>query len=442
MWLDAWLPLWRMRLHRNARLPRATLVRRNRRRFARLASFLARRSPYYARIMQERGIVPRRAEPEDFPVLTKADLVRHFDEIVTRPDLNRNRIEQFLASSRDPADLLDGRYVIVHSSGTSGQLSVCAYTLAEWVQGWVRLFHALPALGPMPRRTAFVGATNGHFASISLTHTAHWLTIGHLCRTRPFDINRPWREIIDGLNEFQPHNLSCYGSILAQLSAEQERGSLHLRPRNILCGGDPLTAQDREYVERVFGVPVFDVYATTETQVLGLLEPRSDGMVLLEDDLWIEVEPDHLLVTTLRNRTTPLVRYLIPDTVVLSPQENFRHYRGFRRIATMAGRKEDNLRLVNEQGVEDFIHPLLIVEFYVPGIDRFQVQRTSPASFVFRVKPRGTQTAAEQEALLREARLRWQAMLAQKNMRNVRYDVTLTGDLPNDPRTGKFRLVA
>ena len=441
MWLDACLPFWKLRLIRNQRLPREAMLQRNRRRFAGLVSHAACRSPYYARIIREQGIVPARAQPEDFPVLTKADLIEHFDEIVTEPELTRQRIEQFLATSRDPRDLMDGRYVIVHSSGTSGQLTVCAYTLREWTQGWVSLFHALPFLGPLPRRTAFVGATNGHFASVSLVSTAHWLTIGRLHRTRLFDINRPWQEIIDGLNECQPHNLSCYGSILGELATEQEQGNLRIQPQHILCGGDPLLARDRERAERVFGVPVFVVYATTETMLVGLSEPRSDGLLLLEDDLWIEVEQDRLLVTSLRNRLMPLIRYVLSDSVVLSPREDFPQYPGFRRIETLAGRREDNLVLVNEQGVQDFIHPLLLVEFYVPGIDRFQVHRTSLTSLVFRVKPRGNQTPAELNRLLRDIRQRWQEILAQKHMRNVRCDVVVTDQLPIDLRTGKFRLV-
>ncbi|NLF71962.1 MAG: phenylacetate--CoA ligase family protein [Candidatus Anammoximicrobium sp.] len=441
MWLDACLPFWKLRLIRNQRLARQSLLCRNRQRFAQLVAYVARRSPYYARIIRERGIVPERARPEDFPILTKSDLIEHFDEIVTEPNLTRERIERFLATSRDPRDLLDGRYVVVHSSGTSGQLTLCAYTLREWTQGWISLFRVLPFLGPLPRRTAFVGATNGHFASVSLVSTAHWLTIRHFHRTHLFDINRPWQEIIDGLNEYRPHNLSCYGSILGMLAIEQERNNLRIRPRHILCGGDPLLAHDRERAERVFRAPVSDVYATTETMVLGLSEPRRKGLLLLEDDLCIEVEQDRLLVTSLRHHLMPLIRYALSDSVILAPQEEPRQYRGFRRIERLAGRREDNLDLVNERGVQDFIHPLLLVEFYVPGIDRFQVRRTSLTSLVFRVKPRGNLTPAELNRLLRDVRQRWREILAQKHMQNVRYDVELTDELPVDARTGKFRLV-
>jgi len=442
MLIDACLPFLKLRNYRNARLNRAEIESLQRRQFRKLAEFVATRSPYYSAIMRERSIDPRSATPEAFPPLTKAELLARFDDIVTAPDARRGRLEEFLARSRDPREMMDGRYVVVHSSGTSGQLVIVPYTLREWVRGWVKLFHAVPVFGPIPRRAAFIGAANGHFATASLAVTAHWLSIGNFYRTRLFDINMPWSEILDGLNEFQPHNIVAYGSILGQLALEQAGGRLRIRPRTVICGGDILTPADEVRARAAFGKPVFQSYATTETLVLGMVEPRSDGMVLLEDDLWIEIEADRLLVTHLSNRTLPLIRYVICDTVVPAPSRSApQHYRGYRRIAEVCGRREENLVLQTEDGSSDFIHPLLIVEFYVPGVDRFQVRQTGPTSFDFRVQPRANLSPAERDAVTRNVRARWEGLLAQKRMRNVRFQIELTDSLHHDARTGKFRLV-
>jgi len=153
-----------------------------------------------------------------------------------------------------------------------------------------------------------------------------------------------------------------------------------------------------------FGVPLFVVYATTETMLVGLSEPRSEGLLLLEDDLSIEVEQDRLLVTSLRNRLMPLIRYVLSDSVVLSSREDFPQYRGYRRIETLAGRREDNLELVNEQASRTSFIRCSSSSSTFPGIDRFQVHRTSLTSLVFRVKPRGNQTLAELNRLLRDIR--------------------------------------
>lgn len=433
---------WELELYRNSRRDRESVRRRNRKKFANLLRFVQQHSPYYARIMRERRLRPETATPEDFPVMSKNDLIENFDEIVTSPEVSLSKVEAFLARSRNPGDLLDGRYVIVHSSGTSGRVCYCAYSKREWIKGYTSFFRAIPVFGPIPRRTAFVGAVDGHFAAVSLAQTLHWLKIGIFGRTRVFDVNLPWNEIVDGLNRMKPHNLSCYGSLLGELAAEQEKGALNIQPRCITCGGDPLPASDRRTAERVFGRPVLDIYATTETMILGISEPKSQGMVLLEDDLWTEVQPDRLLVTNLFNRTTPLIRYAIPDALRLASPKKYDFYRGYRRIQTLAGRNEDRLYLVNEAGNEDFIHPNAVVEFFVPGITAFQVIRTGQSEFVFRVKLEEGQNGHDPSCIEQETRAWWNAKLATKRMRNVRFDVEFVDQIKNDPRTRKFRLVS
>lgn len=322
-------------------------------------------------------------------------------------------------------------------------MACCAYSRKEWIKGYTSFFRVVPLFGPIPRRTTFVGAADGHFASVSLAQTIHWVKAGSLfARTHVFDINLPWKDIVDGLNRLQPHNLTCYASLLGELAAAQEIGALNIRPRNIVCGGDPLAPRDRRLAERVFGKPVVEVYATTETLVLGISEPRSQGMVLLEDDLWIEVQQERLLVTNLLNRTTPLIRYVIPDALRLASPEEYSLYRGYRRIETLAGRNENRLYLVNEAGNEDFIHPNSVVEFFVQGVTSFQVIRTGQSEFVFRVKPKEGQNRQDRARIEQETRAWWNAKLSTKRMRNVRFDVEFVDQITNDPRTGKFRLVS
>ncbi len=124
-----------------------------------------------------------------------------------------------------------------------------------------------------------------------------------------------------------------------------------------------------------------------------------------------------------------------------SVRDDYSFYRGFHRVKALAGRREEKLLLLNESGHEDFIHPLLIVEFFIRGMERFQVVRTGPAAFTFRVKLQADQLPTERNRVAREICAKWDAILAQKNMRNVRYQVEWAKELSHDARTGKFRLV-
>src|SRR4051812_35651933 len=98
---------------RTQRLTRRELEAQQRTRFRRLIAWVYPRSPYYRRLMDARGLDPLTCVPTDFPILTKAEVIEHFDELVTDRTITRRRIADFLARSSDPEELLDGRYHVL-----------------------------------------------------------------------------------------------------------------------------------------------------------------------------------------------------------------------------------------------------------------------------------------------------------------------------------------
>lgn len=419
-----------------------------RRKFRRLLARLSTDSPYYRRLMRDRGISLSAPRLEDFPVMTKETLMEHFDEIVTSRELTRARVEKFLAQSRDPRELMDDRFVIVHTSGTSGTVGFCAYTREEWLYGWVALARAT-GLG-FPKRVAFLAAVEGHFAGVSLAVGSSLLPrsllpLQRLIRTRLFDINAPWKETLAQLNDYRPTVLASYGSALKELALDQRDGKLKLKPERIVCGGDSFSRRDQAAVAGTFGAPVYNLYAATETMIIGLGAPGSGEMVLFEDDLIVEIREDHILVTNLFNSTTPLIRYAIPDSLLptkVPAKAGGRFCPGFRRIAGIVGRKEEKLLLVNDDGEEDFIHPIVIAEFFVEGLAGFRVVRLSPSSFTFLAMSAPGLGRQGEEKVLRAIRRQWEAILERKKMRSVVCDVQPVEHLDNDPVSGKFRLVS
>src|SRR6185436_4778472 len=67
----------------NQFLSREAFERRRLRRFREFAGYVQKHSPFYRRIMEEHRINPAVCTPEHFPVLTKSELIKHFDEIIT-----------------------------------------------------------------------------------------------------------------------------------------------------------------------------------------------------------------------------------------------------------------------------------------------------------------------------------------------------------------------
>jgi phenylacetate-CoA ligase len=110
----------------------------------------------------------------------------------------------------------------------------------------------------------------------------------------------------------------------------------------ILCSYEFVSVVHRKILQRVFGVPVFNLYGSTETGHL-LMENETGEMKACLDNVFYEiVETDEhgvgdLVVTTLTNEIMPLVRYRIGDLVERREQPYTTNY-------LVHGRARDGLR--------------------------------------------------------------------------------------------------
>lgn len=432
LWLKV---LWEH--HRNFRLSRQQLEALQFRKFRRLVSFAQKHSPYYRALIAERNIDPVSCTPLDFPVLTKREVMDHFDEIVTDRRITRARIAEFLAGSTNPDERFEGQFHVLHTSGTSGTVGYFVFSHEAWIRGASHVTRAAPLR--WKKRTAFVAATRGHFAGASLVLTGNHGSNSFFYDVRTFDVGRPLPELVNDLNAFQPQALLGYAGMLKVLAEAQERGDLRIRPALVGNGGEPLLPEIRALLERVFKVPVSNAYASSEHLYMGLTLPGSDGMHLMEDDLIFELHEDHTCVTNLFNQTMPLIRYRMDD--VLVPDRTTTSTIPFIKVREIVGRYEDALVFRNRHGAEDFIHPIVIVELIIPGLDAWQIVLESRTSFRFRARFQAGQTGEEQQATQERIRAAMSVLLEEKEMENVSFIIEPVEHLELDPRSGKFRLV-
>lgn len=432
LWLKA---LWDHR--QNSRMSRSRLEVAQIKKFRQLVAFVQNRSPYYRAIIQERGINPQTCVPTDFPILTKEKVIEHFDEIVTDPWIKRRDIADFLSRSTDPEELFEGRYHVLHTSGTSGTVGYYVFSHEAWIKGSCHVVRISPL--SWRRRTAFVAATRGHFAGSSLMLTGNHGTNNLFYDVRMFDVGQPLPQIIEGLNKFQPHVLTGYATVLKMLGEAQERGELRIKPTQLGNGGEALLPDVKSYLERVFRVPVMNAYASSEHLYMGMTLPGVDGMHLLEDDLIFELGADHTCVTNLFNDVMPLIRYHMDDVLVPDSTGHSRY--PFTRVKEIVGRQEDALVFTNRHGTDDFIHPIVIVELVVRGLNAWQIVIESKTSFRIRARLDDGLTGNECRETDRRIRETLNAILVEKNMQNVQFEIEHVKSLAIDPATGKFRLV-
>ncbi|CAN5503125.1 N/A [soil metagenome] len=425
---------------RNEKMSRDQLEAMQLRKFRRLAASVQVHSPFYADIIQSRSIDVRSCCPEDFPILTKSLLMANFDRVVTDRRISKSALTNFIKHSQNPAELFLDEFFVVHTSGSSGEIGIFAFSQKDWARGLAQMGrHHTSGSGSERRKAATFNATDGHYAAISWSQILNQAPFNLYYDLLALEINSPLPSIIDQLNAFQPDSLSGYVNAMKVLAEEQRSGKLRISPREISVGGEVLAEQDKQSLEATFRCPVNNYYATTEHMYMGRSLPGDSTIHLWEDDLIFELHDDHTIVTNLFNLTLPLIRYRMDD--ILKPRERKTSPWPYTEIEGLIGRIENPPRFINQDGVEDFISPHTILDIFIPGVRRFQMQLQSKSSFQFAVcLEQSLNQQAETDAIA-GIRSRLNNILARKKMANVRFNVVVADELPIDPLTRKFRLI-
>ncbi len=98
-------------------------------------------------------------------------------------------------------------------------------------------------------------------------------------------------------------------------------------PRRVIYVGEPLSPRVRHAVETRLGAQVFGYYGASETSALGVECGQHDGIHLFTDRTVVELAEEEggataeLVVTTLLQRSPPLLRYHLEDRVRPLPGE-------------------------------------------------------------------------------------------------------------------------
>ena len=315
----------RRTLRAHERWPRARLDEQRAADLAALRRYALDRSPFYRRF--HAGLESRPLA--ELPVLTKAELMESFDDLVTDRDVRLRDLQQFLASL-DGYTLFRERYWVARTSGSTGNPGVFLWNRAEWttvIASYARAQEWAGIKAGLLRRTRI-----GVVSSRTPWHQSSLVGLSvdsPMFPVRRFDAAAPIADTVAGLNDWQPENLICYASMGRVLADEQVAGRLRIRPRAVMCSSELLTEESRRRIRQAFNVEPFDVYAATETAGVAA-ECERHNKHLFEDLLIVEIVDDRnrpvpagvvgakVLVTVLFSRTQPLIRYEMSDTISLS----------------------------------------------------------------------------------------------------------------------------
>lgn len=328
------------------------------------------------------------ANLSSLPIMTKDDLMAHWDDIVTDRRLTLDLVDRHLETITRDTYLLDA-YHAVASGGSSGRRGVFVWDWDAWaiayaagVRWAIRFGLSHPALTERLPVVASVAADAPTHMTSAMTETFSSPAV----TVHRFPVTMPLKEIVAGLNAVQPSALNGYSSALCELAHEALRGSLRIAPATVTPTSEPLLPEMRKVMECAWGVPVGGVWGTSEGCATGMSCYAGAGMHLSEDLLIIEpVDRDgravragetsaKIYLTNLFNPALPLIRYEITDEVtVLS--EPCPCGCAFTRVADIQGRVDDIFRYAG--GVSIHPHVFRSPLSREPEIIEYQVRQTS-----------------------------------------------------------------
>jgi phenylacetate-CoA ligase len=323
-------------------------------------------SPFYQKF--HKGLMDRPLN--ELPVLTKAMMMEHFDDLVTDRSIHLEAVRSHAKADDVNARYLN-RYWVTATSGSSGHPGFFVFDEAEWVQLVASFARGQDWSGSRisllkRQRMATVASMSAWHLSSQVANTAKswWRPSIRIAASEPLP------DIVQKLNEWQPDVLISYASMARILADEQLGGRLHIQPEVVYTSSEVLTDETRRRAEAAWGHAPFNQYGATETANIAAECKEHHRMHLYEDLLMTEVVDEnyqpvpageygaHVLVTTLFSRTQPLIRYEMNDSIRLST-DMCECGLPFALMDSVQGRVEDALMLPGLAGKAVTIQPLV-----------------------------------------------------------------------------------
>jgi len=314
--------------------------------------------------------------------------------LLTKSEIRRDFPRNLLGRERTLESLIENQSVeLEHTSGTSAERLPVIFGRGWWNEQEERALRLNGFVAqvldenPNARRAAITSPS-----CTGLTCPAGWLsreqrTVGNtlfvnLARI-PFlvgaaELERMAIEIADWMPQFLDVS-PVHGAWFALYC--ERHGIKFPSLRFVLCSYEFVSVVHRRIIERVFGVPMLNLYGSTETGHL-LMENERGVMKPSRETAYLEVvNPDgtgvgELVVTTLSNDFMPLLRYRIGDLAEhhLNPYEDIYVVHGRTRETLTAG---DGRRVTTWQVDQCFAG--------VEGIAHYELRQTAPAQFELRL---------------------------------------------------------
>jgi len=340
-------------------------------RLQRLLDHCYREVPYYRRHWRELGIAPGDIRNLDdyarLPVLTKADIREHFDEL--------------------KADSWRDRLLYKATGGSTGEPMRFGFTRESNDRRTAVMWRGYEWAGSrMGRRTLFLwgGAVGDPTRAHQLKDRLYNAVFARRVLNSFSMTEANMAEYADAIDRYRPDIIVAYVGPLVQLAEWLLAcGRKVWQPHAIIGGAEAMHGFQRDAIQQAFGAPAFNTYGCREFMLIAAECEQRHGLHVNSDHLVAELRlPDgaasgsttgDVIVTDLFNYGMPFVRYANGDMATASTQR-CACGRGLPLLARVEGRILDAIRTPGGHVLPGEFFPHMLKD--VPGVQRFQlVQR-------------------------------------------------------------------
>ncbi len=337
-------------------------------RLQRLLEHCYREVPYYRKRWRELDITPQDIRNLDdyakLPVLTKADIRAHFDEL--------------------KAESLRDRLLYKATGGSTGEPMRFGYTRESNDRRAAVMWRGYEWAGSrMGRRTLFLwgGAvgdpTRAHQFKDRMYNAVFARRVLNSFKMTEANMS----EYADAIDRYRPDIIVAYVGPLVKLAQWLIANGRNIwQPQSIIGGAEAMHEFQRDLIQNAFRAPAFNTYGCREFMLIAAECEHHHGLHVNADHLVVEVRTPHgaaregesgdVVITDLFNHGMPFVRYANGD--VASPSAGrCACGRGLPLLRRVDGRVLDAIRTPAGHVLPGEFFPHMLKD--VAGLQRFQL---------------------------------------------------------------------
>jgi len=337
-------------------------------------------TPYYKRILDERGLHPSDIKNyEDFqllPICSREDIVGHKEEMIAD-------------------NYRDG---LMHK-GTGGSTGVpMQFALDrnsyEWRTAATQRGYAWAGC-EIGQHTLFMWGVD--VGNPGLVHRVKTNLYHRAFNRKMFNCfeftEKEMLNCLEYINRQRPSGIVAFTSTVYNFARFIESRGLECKPVNsVITGAEKLSDNQREVIERALHTRVFNTYGCREFMLIAAECEKHEGLHVTADNLFVEIlndgkpvnpgERGDIVITDLHNYGMPFIRYRNGDAVIKSDKA-CSCGRGLPLIADIDGRRIDEIITSEGKILPGSFFPHLMKEFQ--EVDKYQVIQKTKESLIIKI---------------------------------------------------------